>query len=455
MRFASAVADFTAAGSRAAKHQRSGAPKSILSNSRKVLVSVVVVLFAFLFAAPAFAAIEGTITNATTGKPAAGDEVALLDLSQGMTEAAKTKADASGHFKFDVQTGGGMPHLVRANHQGVNYFKMVPPGTSSADLQVYEAAKKIDGLTYNVETAFQTDAGALQVVQFYVVRNTSSPPRTQSGEGLEIALPDNASIQQSDVQGPGGQPIQTAANPKGKNRYAFEYPIRPGETTFRVMYTLPYSGEMTFKPTLLYPVEQFAIITPPGMTFQAKNASAFSPQQHQGGVNIQIANNASASSDLSYRISGSGQMPDTNAQGGDQGGMGGEQSAQGGRPGGGLGAPIDTPDPLTKYKWPILLGLAVILLFGGFYVVTQRQHRAHAETPSESGEQVQQEPSRVAVPRRSELLLEAMKEELFQLELDRQQGKITPEEYAKAKQALDATLQRALARSKDAQRVGA
>lgn len=49
---------------------------------------------------------------------------------------------------------------------------------------------------------------------------------------------------------------------------------------------------------------------------------------------------------------------------------------------------------------------------------------------------------------RNALLLEAMKEELFQLELDRQHGTVNAEEYAKAKAALDETLKRALARSK-------
>jgi len=44
------------------------------------------------------------------------------------------------------------------------------------------------------------------------------------------------------------------------------------------------------------------------------------------------------------------------------------------------------------------------------------------------------------------LLLEALKEELFQLELDRKQGRITPEEYAKTKAALDQTLDHALKR---------
>ena len=41
-----------------------------------------------------------------------------------------------------------------------------------------------------------------------------------------------------------------------------------------------------------------------------------------------------------------------------------------------------------------------------------------------------------------------MKEELFQLEIDRQQGKDQPEEYTKAKAALDETIRRALARGK-------
>jgi hypothetical protein len=54
----------------------------------------------------------------------------------------------------------------------------------------------------------------------------------------------------------------------------------------------------------------------------------------------------------------------------------------------------------------------------------------------------------VSPPRdRGSLLLDAMKEELFQLEIDRQQSKISPEEYAKAKSALDETIRRALART--------
>jgi hypothetical protein len=47
---------------------------------------------------------------------------------------------------------------------------------------------------------------------------------------------------------------------------------------------------------------------------------------------------------------------------------------------------------------------------------------------------------------KSSALLEALKEELFQLEVEKKQGKITPADYEKAKAALDQTLDRALKR---------
>ena len=44
------------------------------------------------------------------------------------------------------------------------------------------------------------------------------------------------------------------------------------------------------------------------------------------------------------------------------------------------------------------------------------------------------------------VLMQAMKEELFQLEIDRHQGVISPEEYKTTKSALDQTLARAIQR---------
>jgi hypothetical protein len=45
-------------------------------------------------------------------------------------------------------------------------------------------------------------------------------------------------------------------------------------------------------------------------------------------------------------------------------------------------------------------------------------------------------------------LLAALKDELFQLELEHKQGQISDQEYAKTKAALDETLARAIKRSR-------
>ena len=70
-----------------------------------------------LIARRAFAAaqnITGTVTNGTTGKPAAGDQVELLSLSQGMQEIGNAKTDAQGQFSFPApKDHAGAAHGAR------------------------------------------------------------------------------------------------------------------------------------------------------------------------------------------------------------------------------------------------------------------------------------------------------------------------------------------------------
>ena len=88
--------------------------------------------------------ITGTVTNATTGKPAAGDDVSLLSLSQGMDEIGSTKSDAQGKFSFPAPKDQA-PHMVRVTHGGVNYFPAggpIMPGATTAEVTVYDTAKE-------------------------------------------------------------------------------------------------------------------------------------------------------------------------------------------------------------------------------------------------------------------------------------------------------------------------
>ena len=106
--------------------------------------------------------------------------------------------------------------------------------------------------------------------------------------------------------------------------------------------------------------------------------------------------------------------------------------------------------------------LAAALIVGGVYVASRQQAANRAATgkgsmsyedEGEEGYDAAEVPAaresrpQPAAPRSSpSMLLEALKEELFQLEVERQQGRISHQEYETAKSALDQTLQRALKR---------
>jgi hypothetical protein len=428
---------------------------------RKLSIFVVVLaLGAFASAAT----LTGTVKNQTTGKPVAGDQVALLALSQGMNEISHTKTDASGNFKFDLENATA-PHLVRVTHDGVNYFPAsgpISPGTTTTEVLVYDGAKNVDGISTTVNVMrVQADAGNLQVLELIAVKNDSKPPRALSSDRTyEFYLPNGAQVDQMMAQAPGGMPVNVSPNPEGKTgKYAVSYALKPGETRFEVAYHLPYSGEATFAPKVSGNVQHFVVMMPKSMTFEAKDNARFSPMNEDTTATIQVATNVTPTTDLSFRVSGSGLLPDEQQQA-QQGGSAGGTTTADNRPGGGLGAPIDAPDPLHEHRWMILGGLAVVLISGGVFVVSRANQQASAgglapakpvkpfatATSLPNATSAQPVSTNATAKDRSSVLLDALKEELFQLEIERQQGKISSEEYQKSRAALDQTLRRALLR---------
>jgi hypothetical protein len=414
---------------------------------------------ALLFALSAFAAdnITGTVTNKTTNKPAAGDDVVLIRLQQGMQESTRTKTDARGHFTLTVPDEG--IHLVRVTHDKANYFRPAPPGTQSVELDVYDAAAKVKGVTGEADVLrIQTDAGdkTLRVVENFFVKNESSPPLTQFSERpFEFVLPDGAVVVASAALAPGGMPVQAAPVPlPEKGHYTFLFPIRPGETRFQVTYTLPYSGSFKFSPSPSMPTDTIAVMMPKSMSFKADGNAQYSPVTEETTAQTYVARTVSPGQPLGFTLSGAGQLPrDTdnpdNAQG--AGSMPADANANAavdanGNPdttkfGGGLGKPIDPNadhDPWAKYKWWIL-GCMALLLAGAAGVLLRRP-----ATPATAAAAVPLAPAG-----RNAALQHALKEELFALETERLQKKISEEDYTIYKNALNIILLRALPPQKD------
>src|SRR5580700_1179904 len=192
-----------------------------------------------LTAAAAFAAapITGIVTNKTTGKPSAGDEVTLLRLAQGMQESSYTKTDARAHFTLVVPEDG--MHIIRVTHDKTTYFHAMTPGSNTADIDVYDSAPAVDGVTNTVlEYHLEAANGELHAVEILQVLNKSTPARTQFGpDGFQFYLPPDAVITRTGAITDQGMPIQTPAVPVGDpGHYKFLFPIRPGETQFGIIF---------------------------------------------------------------------------------------------------------------------------------------------------------------------------------------------------------------------------
>jgi hypothetical protein len=410
------------------------------------------VVFLLLLATPASTqTLTGTVKNGTTNTPPVGDDVVLIKLAQGMEETARTKTDAKGNFSFKLDDAGS-PHLVRAIHQGVTYHRMAPPGTTSVELQVYDVAKKVEGINVTADLMYvQADKGELAIMRLFAVDNPSKPPRTQMNDrNFEFYLPESAQIDTSQAQTSGGQAVNTAPVPEAeKGRYAFVFPLRPGTTEFQVTYHLPYDGKANIDPKPLYPLEHFVVILPQSIQFSSAQAGIYEEKQPPSppGAIAEVAAKVKPGQALAFAVSGNGMLQEQNAANEGEGTVAGPQArSRDSRPGGGLGPPIDAPDPLEKYRWYILGGFAVVLAAGAVYIAG-RSKTAVTDPAADSPAPFASASAKPSSAGRSGLLLEVLKEELFQLEVDRKQGRISQPEYEKAKAALDQTLERALART--------
>jgi hypothetical protein len=204
----------------------------------------------------------------------------------------------------------------------------------------------------------------------------------------------------------------------------------------------------------MMPTDTVAIMMPKSMTFKPGPSAPYTAVTEETTAQTYVARNAEPSQPLDFTVSGTGQMPRDTAAAAAGGGATSDASARAGagggvssaagdtRPGGGLGVPLDpegTNDPWAKYKWWILGGLGLAMAVGAGMMLKGGPSQAAA--PSGGGGF-----ATGPVGTGSDSLLAAMKEELFALETDKLQGRLSEREYVEQKAALEVVLRRALLR---------
>jgi hypothetical protein len=425
----------------------------------KVLLRAAIASIFFAGALAQAAQVTGTVTNKTTGKPASGDTVVLVEPMAGMAEVAHSKVDATGHYS--LPRNNNAPALVKVTHQGADFFADVPQDGTVREISVYDVAAKVDGVSIEADVLeIETDNGQLRVIERYFVHNTSMPPRTQwSPKSFEIVLPEDATVAAAVGQRPTASSLPTSLKlqPNGpKGHFAFNFPIQPDEgdkdTQFQISYSLPYSGKFTFHPQMTLPAQSVGVLLPKSMTFVAGNGSTFQTLQQDPNVQTFVAKNAVPGKTLEFTVSGTGSMP--REEQGAGGGQGQEAGATTGQPGGGIGAPINTPDPLSKFKWWILGGLALVLVAAAAFLLRKPATAGAVASAADAGAMVAAvqggstvSSGLVSPASKNASLLNALKEELFALESEKLTGTVTVAEYAEAKAALETVLKRALKRT--------
>jgi hypothetical protein len=401
-------------------------------------IKSILIIVCCLSAVSVFAAdsVSGKVLNRTTQQPAAGDDVVLLRMGEGMQEEARVRTDAQGAFSMNLAHPEAQ-YVLRVLHQGVNYDHTLT-GASTVQLEVFDVAPAIKGLQGVLGIAqIESDGAMLKVTEMYSIANTSVPPVTQtSPHNFQISLPVKATLDSFTAKRSQGIWVNLAAMPVlGKQgSYMVDFPLRPGDTFFKFSYHLPGSGVTTLHLKPSYPVQSFAVMHPPSMAFKSLRPRSFtSPgvvkglqvEQAVGGVGrevpaFEISGIGSATPQTSLakalppsaapRAAGSSSNSPTNAQ-----------------------SDVDQRnlDQHKKDAWAVGL-LTVLAIAGGGFALWRRQKRIRSRPTGGKNMPV----------------VQALKDELFQLERERSRGTMSEEQYSSTRDALNLSLQRAMTREK-------
>jgi hypothetical protein len=266
-------------------------------------------------AAAAAGTVTGVVHNGTDGKIAAGVDVILIQLQGGMQPVANTKSDDQGNYKFDYAAIGQQPMLIRAVYHGVMFHQPLPPGRDKVDVTVYEPSA--DSKMVNVGSrviVLQPNGENLLVGEEYALQNQSQPPKAYYSDKGDFAfqLPQGAQIGQVSSWGPSGMPVVQGTMEKGKGKYAIAYAFQPGDNGVRFSYQLPYpSSHADLRLTSDYSVGRVMLVAPPSVTVKSDGFTAAGTEQ---GFNLYTRDGVPAGLPFDVSVSGTAPPPQASQQ---------------------------------------------------------------------------------------------------------------------------------------------
>ena len=252
--------------------QSSGAASNLRSDRRNGVGVRQFVAWFLLVSLPAFSAVTGTVINRSTGLPQAGATVALNKLGQnGIELIDQAKSDVAGKFSIN-QTPQGTPYVIRTAFDGITYNHMLPPGSPTTDLsiEVFNVSKQPGAARISKHMLlFEPSGGQMTVNETFLFNNDGKTAWYDASNGtLHFFLPASAGGKAT-VQGtaPGGMPIGAAVDTTAtSNVFKVDFPVKPGETRFDIVYTVPYTDGADYEGKVVTKDENTYLIAPNGVT---------------------------------------------------------------------------------------------------------------------------------------------------------------------------------------------
>jgi hypothetical protein len=384
--------------------------------------------------------VHGSVVNRTTGKPIPNTDVDLLSPTQGMALLASVKTDGQGQFSATNDAIGMGPVLIRATYQGVGFNAFLPPGRPQVDVEVFDVSKDPKTIVPASHVIiFQPRDGKLIGAEEYNIKNGSQPPVAyfRSEGNFEFAIPDKATLQNVTATGSLGMDVPQASIDKGKGLYAIAYAFHPGETNIRLSYEVPYAGNSaSLKLPAVYAGMRMLLVAPPGVTLTGDGISAAGQEQ---GMNVFLHDALAAKGALTVAVSGVGLPQATDSSGGQ--GQEGNSRTQ--------GQQVDLAPPrIDEYKWPLLFGMVAIFALSAILLSRKQVVIVAAEdgddapraSTKKAAKAARQQAGVESVKEAVNANLESLKEDVFRLELRKQAGTISEEDYAREKSRVEKLL---------------
>jgi hypothetical protein len=238
-----------------------------------------------LFCASAFAAVNGTVVNGTTGKPQAGATVTLYKFGQGAMEAVDhVNSDAGGKFSFNRDVPSNGPSILRTEFDGVTYNHMMPPGSPTANLtiDVYNSSKEPGAAKVTKHMImFEPSGGQMTVNEILMYQNDGKTTWNNPAEGtLRFYLPAAAKgTVEVKATAPNGMPVPAPVEKTSKpDVYAAKFEIKPGETRFDIAYAVPYTEGAPYEGKVITKDDNTYLIAPNGVTLKGTGLNDMGPE---------------------------------------------------------------------------------------------------------------------------------------------------------------------------------